>query len=415
MPAPAASAAPPAPPAPLFTRAFGLLVTAHFIQAVGWASMLLFPLYLAHLGASRSQIGAVMGAAAIGGLVLRPLIGWSLDRWGRKPTLTVGTLISGAAMVGIAGIDSIGPAAYAVRVVFGIGTAALFTGYFTFCTDIVPAARRTEGIALFGISGLLPLLVNPAAERFGVNAVDLAWFLPILGLVMITSLLALRPIKEPVTHASHAPPGPAEVLRALRRRSLWPVWLATCIFAGLVMLFGTFATVVAKDRGIEWPATYWLTYAGGSVCVRLLGARIPDRLGTANMVAPSLAMCVVGALALAGVHDLDTLAVAGLLGGIGHGYAFPVLTSQVAERTPEAVRGSALAMFTALWDVAFLLVPPAFGAVADRHGDGYMFSAAALLGTVSMVGWLAAEHRWGRKGGEPAESAPDSRKINVSE
>ncbi len=380
---------------PLLTRAFGLLVTAHFVQAVGWSSMVLFPLYLADLGASRSEIGSIMGVAAVGGLSVRPLVGWGLDRWGRKPTLAVGTIISGVAMMCIAWVDEIGPVVYCVRLTFGIGTAALFTGYFTFCTDLVPASRRTEGIALFGISGLVPLLVNPAAERFGVHGQEVAWFLPILGVVMMTSLLALWPIKEPVSHESHKPPGAAEVLRALRQRNLWPVWLATCIFAALVMLFFSFATVVAKSRGVQWPATYWLTYAAGSVSVRLFGARIPDLIGTRNMVGPSLAMCVIGAVALAGVHDLETLAWAGLLGGIGHGYAFPVLTSQVAERAPEAVRGSALAMFTALWDVAHLLVPPLFGLLSDRCGDWFMFRTAALCSALAMFVWVAAEHRLG--------------------
>ena len=357
--------------------------------------MLLFPLYLAHVGASRSQIGAVMGAAAVGGLLMRPLIGWGLDRWGRKPTLFVGTVIAGLAMFAVGLIDGVGVAAYAVRFVFGLGVAALFTGYFTFCTDLVPAARRTEGIALFGISGLLPLLVNPAAEHFGVRAADLSWFLPVIGVVMLLSLIPLLPISEPKRVGSHAPPGPKEVLRALRRRELWPVWLATCIFASIVMLTGTFATVAAEARGIDRPATYWLTYAGGSVFVRLIGARLPDKLGTRNMIAPSLAICAAGALALAGVQDLVDLQVAGLLGGIGHGYAFPVLTSQVAERTPESVRGSAMSMFTALWDVAFLAVPPAFGALADARGDGFMFTTAGLLATVALAGWMAAEHQWG--------------------
>ena len=381
---------------PLLTRNFGLLVTAHFIQAMGWSSMLLFPLYLAHVGASRSEIGAVMGSAAVGGLLLRPLIGWGLDAWGRKPMLFVGTTVAGIAMCGVALIDGIDATAYAVRFVFGLGVAALFTGYFTFCTDLVPAARRTEGIALFGISGLLPLLVNPAAEHLGVQASDLAWFLPVIGGVMLLSLVPLIPITEPKRGSAQSRPGPAQVLRALRRRELWPVWIATCIFAAIVMLTGTFATVAAQARGIDRPATYWLTYAGGSVVVRLIGARLPDRLGTRNMVGPSLAICTAGALALAGVQDLMDLQLAGLLGGIGHGYAFPVLTSQVAERTPESVRGSALAMFTALWDVAFLSVPPLFGALADARGDGYMFTAAGLLATVALAFWIAAEHRWGR-------------------
>lgn len=381
---------------PLLTRNFGLLVTAHFIQAVGWSSMLLFPLYLNSLGASRSEIGAIMGSAAVGGLMLRPLIGWGLDAWGRKPMLFVGTTVAGLAMGGIALVDGIDATVYIVRFVFGLGVAALFTGYFTFCTDLVPVARRTEGIALFGVSGLLPLLVNPAAEHYGVRAGELAWFLPAVGGVMLLSLVPLVPISEPPRTAASARPGLAEILRALRRRELWPVWIATCIFASIVMLTGTFATVAAEARGIGRPATYWLTYAGGSVFVRLIGARLPDRLGTRNMVGPSLAIATAGALAMAGVQDLVDLQLAGLLGGIGHGYAFPVLTSQVAERTPESVRGSAMAMFTALWDVAFLAVPPLFGALADARGDGYMFSAAGLLATGALVVWIGAEHRWGR-------------------
>ena len=83
----------------------------------------------------------------MGGLLMRPLIGWGLDGWGRKPTLVVGTLVAGLAMFGVGLIDGAGVTAYAVRFVFGLGVAALFTGYFTFCTDLVPVARRTEGIA----------------------------------------------------------------------------------------------------------------------------------------------------------------------------------------------------------------------------------------------------------------------------
>ena len=53
---------------PLFTRSFVLLTLAQLLQAAGYASMLLLPLYLDHLGADRSTIGAVMAVSAIGGL-----------------------------------------------------------------------------------------------------------------------------------------------------------------------------------------------------------------------------------------------------------------------------------------------------------------------------------------------------------
>ena len=68
----------------------------------------------------------------------------------------------------------------------------------------------------------------------------------------------------------------AEVLAALRKRALWPVWLATFLFSGLAALFMVFATVTAESRGIAQPANLWFTYAAGAVSVRALGARLPE-------------------------------------------------------------------------------------------------------------------------------------------
>ena len=53
---------------PLVTRDFVLIVVAHFLQALGYSSMLLLPLYLHHVGASRTEIGLAMGCAAVAGL-----------------------------------------------------------------------------------------------------------------------------------------------------------------------------------------------------------------------------------------------------------------------------------------------------------------------------------------------------------
>ena len=58
--------------APLWTRPFVLLVVGHFLQALGWSSMLLLPLYVKHLGATETQLGMVMAASSVGGLLLRP-------------------------------------------------------------------------------------------------------------------------------------------------------------------------------------------------------------------------------------------------------------------------------------------------------------------------------------------------------
>lgn len=379
---------------PLVTRSFVLLVVGHFLQALGFSSMLLLPLYLQHLHASRTEIGIIMATGAISGLVMRPLVGWALDNVGRKPTLIVGTLLLVAGMVMIAAVDRIGVVIYLQRVVFGVGIGALFTAYFTFASDLVPASRRTEGLALFGISGLLPMLVNPLAEGIGIDAPDLRWFLPCVGAVIALSIPAVLALPSREGRA-HAPAPLRNALIAVRQRPLWAVWLATMAFSGMVAVFFTFATVAAESRGVERAAGLWLSYALGATVVRLFGGRIPDRIGPSNFVAPALGIYIAAMLLTAEATSLRDFLVAALLAGIGHGYCFPVLTSQVVSRSPEAFRGSALALFTALWGFTELLVTPSFGAIADAWGDGAMFMVAAVSGIVSLVVWLLLEHRWG--------------------
>ena len=301
-----------------------------------------------------------------------------------------------------------GPLAYLVRFVFGIGVGALFSGYFTFCTDIVPEARRTEGIALFGISGLVPLAVNPFAEKLGVSALDVRWFLPALSLVMLSSLLFLRDIPEPAGVAKAERSGLSDTLRALRNRRLWPVWLATVAFSSLVMTFMAFASVAAQTRGLGSPASFWLTYAAGAVCVRAFGARLPDRMGTHNVVTPAIGFCIGGAALMASADSMTTLRIAGLLGGMGHGYCFPVLATQVTQRTPVAVRGSAVSAFTALFDVSGLLSPPLLGLIADRSSDAFMFAVASCSGVIALTVWAAMEHVLGGPLAPQATAVPVS-------
>ncbi len=390
-------------PIRLVTRNFMLLVVAHFLQALGYSSLLLLPLYLQHLGASRTEIGMVMATAGLSGLLSRPLVAWGLDGFGRKPTLIVGTVTLALGMVLIGWVDRLDWVVYCARAIIGIGIGALFTGYFTFAADVIPISRRTEGLALFGISGLVPLLVNPFADRIGVAAPDLRWFLPVIAAVVALSLVAFiwlpEPPKEPTERKSVL-----GALTALRQRPLWPVWFATATFSALVAVFMTFVTVAAQRRGVDHPASHWLTYALGAVVVRLFGARLPDRIGPANLIAPAMAFYVVAMMLAARATSFSDFLVASLCAGIGHGYCFPVLTSQVVSRAPDAFRGSALAFFTALWVLSELGVSPTFGAVADRHGDGAMFWLATACGILCLALWLVLEHRLGGPTAEQSAS-----------
>ena len=131
--------------------------------------------------------------------------------------------------------------------------------------------------------------------------------------------------------------------------------------------------------------------------MRLFGARLPDFVGTRNMVAPALGAYVAAALVVAHAESPTAFVVAGALAGSAHGYAFPVLTSQVVTRVDDHVRGAGLAFYTGLWDICSLVLAPLFGLFSDGYGDRAMFSLAAMAAVGCLGVWAVAEHRWGHE------------------
>jgi MFS family permease len=93
---------------------------------------------------------------------------------------------------------------------------------------------------------------------------------------------------------------------------------------------------------------------------------------------------------LADARSAAGVALARLLCGVGHGFTFPILFGLVVTRTPEANRGAAMALFTALFDLGLLVGGPTFGWLIERAGYAAMFRAGAgltALGTSIFMVW----------------------------
>ena len=210
-----------------------------------------------------------------------------------------GTILLTGGMALVYLIDSIGILAYGMRILFGIGAGACFSGYFTFAADHIPEERRTEGLALFGVTGLIPLLVNPLSSQIVQETGDLQWFIPAVGAVVCASLLPLSQVREVGGDGSRKKFIWSEVWKSMGSRPLLPVWFIAFAFSGLVATFFSFSTVTAQDRGFENATSLWYLYAAGAAVIRISGARLLDRIGPSNLVAPALA-CYIASVLLCG-------------------------------------------------------------------------------------------------------------------
>ena len=376
----------------LFTRDFGLVVACNFLQGLASSSMLTVPLYLDHLGANRTEIGFIMASGAVGGLLARPVVGWALEVKGRKRTLTVGTLLLLLAMFLFGLVVDISSLVFVARITAGISVGALFSGYLALASDIVPAHRRTEGIALYGVSGLLGFLVNPLIGELRLDPADLRFVFPALIVPAALSLLSLHAIRgRDHERVDRARPSVRSLIQAAAQPSLWSVWWAAMTFSGLVALFATFAGVAAENRGLPRPSAIWAMYSLGAVVVRVGGARIPDLVGPARLVPPAVMIYAAAAVVLSAATTTSGFLWAGLLAGISHGTAFPVLVSLVTARVADHERGVTLTAYTGIWELTALVGPPVFGLVADSFGFELTFRAAAIFSLIALILWWPIE------------------------
>src|SRR5512146_2172046 len=93
------------------------------------------PIYARRLGASALDIGGVISVFALMITILRPLVGWGIDRWGRKGFLAVSLIFYGLAMLLFGFAQSLGML-YAARLVQGIGSSLFWIPAYTVVTEL---------------------------------------------------------------------------------------------------------------------------------------------------------------------------------------------------------------------------------------------------------------------------------------
>ncbi len=88
--------------------------------------------------------------------------------------------------------------------------------------------------------------------------------------------------------------------------------------------------------------------------------------------------------------------------GAAHGAVFPILSSQVVDRARTAERGSAVAIFTSIIDVALLAIAPVVGLLIDGGGYDVAFPAVGALLTVGALVYTLWDRRLFRPALQPA-------------
>jgi MFS family permease len=362
-------------------RWFAVVFIASLASEVTHSLLIHLPGFMLGLGADEVRIGLITGAGGIAALLARPSIGRSMDRYSRRLLIRLGAAALAIACIGYAFVTEVGPLLVGLRVVQGLGDAMTYTAFFTYVADRVAKERRTQGLAVFGISGLAPIAIGTTLGDLLLRVSDYRLlFLVAAGFALLALALSLT-LERTGVHEGATPHGFMAVLGKRGLRSVW--WGTLLLSLGFTVVF-VFVKTYVESFGLGSVGPFFVAYGGAAVVWRLVFGWVPDRLGPARMVAPGMLAYAGGFALLALMGSTSGLVLAGLASGLGHGIVFPVLLSLAGTRAGAANRAAATAVFTAILDSGLLVLGPALGAIIIGLG----YPTTFLLVAVGMGGGL---------------------------
>jgi len=367
----------------VLTPAFALSFAANFLQSLAFMLYIHLPGFLQDLGADEIAIGIIFSVTALTAIIAKPPIGRAMDAQGRRVVILVGGLLNVLVCFLYLTVSTLGPWLYTVRIGHGVAEAMLFAALFTHAADLVPASRRTEGMALFGVSGLLPMSLGGVLGDLILGYATYRELFLASGVLAVASLLLSLPLRDHPPAADDLPP--RGFLTAIAEPRLLPLWFVGTVFAIALAAHFAFLKTFILATGIGSVGLFFTAYSAAAIVLRLFFGWIPDRIGPTRALHPSLGLLALGFVLLAFASTATEVAIAGALCGLGHGFTFPILSGLVVSRARPAERGAAMSLFTALFDGGVLIGGPLLGATIRFAGYPAMFLTAAGMLVVGSI------------------------------
>jgi len=325
----------------------------------------LVPLFIeGPLKGGELALGLNAAVFALAAVFARPLLGRLADRYGRRSIIIGGALMAAAGGMLMSQIDSLG-FLMALRVLTGVGEAAVFVGSATLIADLSPRERRAEGASYFSVAVFSGIGVGPVFSEWLLDDVNFErTFIAAGGFAILAAVIAIfapARVESPEDSESTVDSGghAAPPVRALAESGIFKIIHPAAILPGVVLAFGVgglttfflFIPEYSRDNGFANSGLLFLTYALVSLVIRIFGAKLPERLGPRRSVTIALVSMAGGLAVFAAAPNVVGLWIGAFLIGLGAAFNYPSLMALTVNNASDADRTSAISSFTMFFEI----------------------------------------------------------------
>ena len=293
----------PSVKAPLWTRDYILACCANLMTGLAFYELVpVLPLYLTgQLQVSSGWLGWIMSIYVLAAIISRPWFAHRVDTGDRKKIYITVYIMLALSFSGYAAAAT-ALAFFLTRFIQGLIWGGMTTSGPTMAVDIIPPARRGEGLGFFGMTMTLGMCLGPVIglqvyQQYGFYVITWSSLLLCLAGAGIASLIRVpgSPVQEPVYET------PKKVLDRLVLRVGIPLAVNVMIATFSYGVVAVYSALYGEMHGFKYAGLFYALMGLGMLVSRFMVGRQIDRGRVAELSVISLGILTVsfGALALA--------------------------------------------------------------------------------------------------------------------
>ena len=367
----------PAAPAPIVTKERAAVALLFFLNGLvigAWAPKI--PFFSQALGLTELMLGVMIFVFGVGSLVLMPIAGMQIARYGSRRVVEVTTLLFIPTIVLVTLVDNIWTGAIAIFL-FGGLTGAMDVAMNANAVEVERNMRRSimsSCHAFWSLGGLC----GAATGGFLIASLGVTGHVLLLAAVCVVLFVVARPmILADAPHPSDEP------VKAKLPMTPLP-WLI-----GTIALF----CMIPEGTVLDWSALYlrneldattemsgfaFAAFSFTMAVCRFAGDFVRDRFGAVNTLRFCGVAAIVG-LVMAGQSNSVTLALIGFaITGIGISNMVPIAFS-AGGNIPGLAPGVGLSVVTTMGYSGILFAPSLIGLVAEHTSLSTVYTAIPAL------------------------------------
>lgn len=373
------------PRTPLWTKPFVLVTTVNLLLFFGFQLLLpTLPVYVKGMGGDDVVIGWVTGLFTISALLIRPVAGAALDRFGRKWLFIggLGTFILITAAYSY--LPTIG-LILLFRFLHGFGWGVASTASNTIASDIIPKKRFGEGMAFFTLASNLAMAIAPAVGLYVLHAINFRTVshvsaLLVGGSFLLAFVVRYKNVKAEIDIQKQVVRPIAFVEKSSIRPSL-VIFFVTITYGAI----NSFLSLYASKQGIENIGIFFTVYAISMLISRPGFGLLVDKKGISVAVIPGMLFVILAMFTLFLANDLTMFLVSAAIYGVGFGATQTSLQTMAVMDAPRDRLGVANSTFFTGFDSGIGIGSIVLGVVAKYLGYSLMYLISAAFVVIALL------------------------------